>query len=253
MLIDGRLRSVVTLPGYRSGMAPANKGKRYPAEILSAEEIYALMAATSRTGSAGIRDRALIAVLWRGGLRIAEALALYPKDIERALGAIVVLHGKKDQRRTIGIDPQTLDTLECWLARRRELGVGHGRRLFCTITTPAGKPLQSSCVRETLKLLARKAGLEKRVHPHGLRHTHAAELAMEGVPAHLIRRQLGHASLDTTVRYIDHLTPLDVIEAMRARSWPDAQPSASMGRPSTSAASSPGVIVKRTGWLTPAR
>jgi site-specific recombinase XerD len=209
-------------------MAPANKGKRYPAEILNPGEVYALMAACSRTGSAGVRDRALIAVLWRAGLRIAEALALFPKDLEQQLGAIVVLHGKKDRRRTVGVDPQTLDTLQVWLERRRELAIGAHKPLFCTITQPTpGRPLKDSCVRETLKLLARRAGIEKRVHPHGLRHTHAAELALEGVPLHVVRRQLGHASLDTTVRYIDHLSPLDVIEAIRRRSWPDDRPAAS--------------------------
>ena len=50
--------------------------------------------------------------------------------------------------------------------------------------------------------LARRAGIEKRVHPHGLRHTHAAELAFEGAPMNLIEAQLGHSSLATTSRYL---------------------------------------------------
>lgn len=243
-LVNGRPRSPVTLPGYRAGMDAPNKGKRYPPELLSPGEVYALMSACSRRGSAGIRDRALIAVLWRTGLRIAEALALHPKDLETDLGAIVVLHGKKDRRRTVGVDPQTLDTIDAWRRRRHDLGIGLGKPLFCTITQPdPGRPLKASCWRETLKLLGRRAGIEKRVHPHGLRHTHAAELALEGVPLHVIRRQLGHASLDTTVRYIDHLSPLDVIEAMRSRSWPNAYPASIV---SSSDASATEIFVPRS-------
>jgi site-specific recombinase XerD len=55
------------------------------------------------------------------------------------------------------------------------------------------------------------AGLEKRVHPHGLRHTHAAELAREGVPINVIRDQLGHSSLAVTDRYLRDVAPADLI------------------------------------------
>ncbi len=67
--------------------------------------------------------------------------------------------------------------------------------------------------------LAKKAGIEKRVHAHGLRHTHAFELACEGHPLHLIQAQLGHSSLATTDRYLRHLAPRQVIEVMQSRSW----------------------------------
>lgn len=218
--IEGRLRSYVTLPGYNKGMRPPNYGKRYPAELLSRDEIYALLAACSRSGSAGIRDQALIVVLWRGGLRIAEALALRLKDVDLDEGTIAVLHGKGDRRRVVGIDRQAAAVIERWLRRRMELGIGYGSPIFCTITRPnRGAPFAASCFREALKLHARRAGIERRVHPHGLRHTHAAELARERVPVHVIRKQLGHGSLATTERYIDHLRPGEVIEAMQAREW----------------------------------
>jgi integrase len=70
-----------------------------------------------------------------------------------------------------------------------------------------------------VKRLAAKAGIEKRVHPHGLRHTHAAELAREGVPMNVIQAQLGHSSLATTSRYLAHVAPQHVVEAMKAREW----------------------------------
>lgn len=59
----------------------------------------------------------------------------------------------------------------------------------------------------------------KRVHAHGLRHTHAAQLRAEDVEIGLISRQLGHRSIATTARYLDPIAPLDVINAMRRREW----------------------------------
>lgn len=230
VLIDGRRRSPITLPGYRLGMKPANYGQKYPAEILTREEISKLLAACSRRGPSGLRNRALIVVMWRTGLRIAEALALHRKDVDLQHGTITVLHGKGDRRRTVGIDPQALALLEQWIVRRRELGIGPASPLFCTISKPRpGRPVKDSYVREALKDLARKAGIEKRVHPHGLRHTHAAELAREGVPLHIIRRQLGHADLAMTARYIEHLTPMDVISAMQQREWITHEPPPATG------------------------
>jgi len=213
-------RSPITLPGYRLGMRPGNFGQKYPAEVLTRDEVSRLLAACSRHGSAGLRNRALIVVMWRSGLRIAEALALRAKDVNLEAGTITVLHGKGDRARTVGIDAQAGAVLEQWLARRRELRLPAAAVIFCTISRPRpGRPMHSAYVREALKDLGQKAGIEKRVHPHGLRHTHASELAREGVPVHVIRKQLGHASLATTERYIDHLAPLEVIHAMQGRTW----------------------------------
>ena len=79
--------------------------------------------------------------------------------------------------------------------------------------------MKPSYVRTMLNRLADRAGIEKRVHPHGLRHTHSFELMMEGVPVPVIRQQLGHASLATTDRYLRHLAPKDVVEVMQRREW----------------------------------
>ena len=84
-------------PAVRS---PANKGRRFPAELLRSEEIRALIRACSSRAPTGVRNRALIAVLYRGGLRISEALALLPKDVDSAQGTLTVLHGKGDGRRS---------------------------------------------------------------------------------------------------------------------------------------------------------
>ena len=212
-----RALSPICMPGYRAGMPAPNKGKKYPAEVLTRDEVHRLIAACGR-GASGARNRALITLLYRTGLRIAEALALEPKDIDLDAGAVTVLHGKGDRARVVGIDPPAAAVLAQWLERRRALAIPRGAPVFCTISRPhPGRPMYSSVVREMLKDAGERAGIEKRVHPHGLRHTHAAELAREKVPVNLIQRQLGHKSLAVTAHYIDHLMPNEVIDAMRGR------------------------------------
>jgi integrase len=81
----GRRRSPATLPGYHAGRPPRNKGQQYPADPPTIEEIIAVMrkAGDDRHGS---RVRALIAVLWRGGLRVQEALSLGEQDLDQRRG-----------------------------------------------------------------------------------------------------------------------------------------------------------------------
>ena len=110
----------------------------------------------------------------------------------------------------------SISGVQRWLDRRKELGITLRRHTFCTLD---GRPLQKAYVRALLPRLGRRAGIEKRVHAHGLRHTHAFELANEGHPLHVIQAQLGHASLAVTDRYIRHLAPQQVVEAMRSREW----------------------------------
>lgn len=74
--------------------------------------------------------------------------------------------------------------------------------------------------RRLLKDLGERAGIAKRVHPHGLRHTHAAELRAEGVDIGIISKQLGHRSIATTATYLDHIAPVAVVEAINARCSP---------------------------------
>jgi site-specific recombinase XerD len=160
-------------------------------------------------------------VLWRSGLRCAEALALYPKDVNRDSGTVTVLRGKGGKRRQVGLDVLALGLIDRWLVERDRLGIGQRAPLFCCVDVRTrGKVMYSSYVRDMLKRAAREAGVLKRVHPHGFRHTMAYELMMEGVPLGVIRDQLGHSQLGTTMRYLDHLAPAAAIRAMHARVLP---------------------------------
>ncbi|MDF1597045.1 MAG: tyrosine-type recombinase/integrase [Acidimicrobiia bacterium] len=195
---------------------PANKGKRYPTEVLTPDEVRALIRACPDDTPVGLRNRALIALFYRTGLQCAEALALRQKDIDRVIGSVTVLSGKGGRRRTVGIDPGAFKVIDEWLDTRRELGIDSVAPLFCSME---GRRLSGSYVRMLLPRLARDAGIEKRVHAHGLRHTHAFELLMEGIEIPVIQRQLGHLSLQTTDTYLSHIAPRDVIRRINERSW----------------------------------
>ena len=176
-------------------MIPANKGKKLPPEPLTPDEVRSLINACSSRAPTGIRNRALLVVLYRGGLRISEALGLAPKDLDRDAGTIRVLRGKGKTNRLVGLDPGAWAIVQLWLERRTQLHVPKRAPVFCTLS---GEPMKTPYVRALLPRLARRAGIQKRCHPHGLRHSFAFELANEAVPVHLIQQQLGHASLLTT-------------------------------------------------------
>ena len=91
------------------------------------------------------------------------------------------------------------------------------RRLFCTLRGIAVRP---SYVRSLVKRLAARAGIERRAHPHALRHTMAAELLREGASVRHIQLQLGHSDLSTTAAYLESIQPLELVEMARSRpSW----------------------------------
>lgn len=197
-----------------------NRGRKLPAEPLTEEEALRLIKACSQRGPSGIRNQALIVILWRSGLRCSESLKLLPKDVDLKAGTILVREGKGRKARVVGIDPMAASVVERWLAKRAELGIGRSAPLLCQITKGRiGKPLQGSYVRHLLKRLGKRAGIEKRVHPHGLRHSFASSLADAGVAPHLIQQLLGHSNLATTSRYILALNPRDALDAVRARTW----------------------------------
>src|SRR2546423_5896446 len=167
--VPGRRRSPATLPGYRKGHPPKNKGRRYPADPPRPEEIIAVMRAAGG-GAYGVRIRALIVVLWRAGLRIGEALALTESDLEPSRGSLIVRRGKGGKRREVGMDAWAWAQLRPWLACRVELRVGP---LFCVIAAPSsGRAWSQTAVRAELRGIARKAGGRRRFAPHHLRHAH---------------------------------------------------------------------------------
>ena len=194
----------------------SNEGRRFPVEVLTQDEIRRLIGACSKRSATGARNRALLVLLYRTGLRISEALGLHLKDLDAKAGTVRALRGKGGKPRTVGMDAAAFDILQLWLEKRVALRLGGRQPVFCTLL---GDQLSTAYVRAMVRRLGRKAAIEKRAHCHALRHSHAYELANENVPLHVISAQLGHASVSTTHRYVAHLHPAAVIQTIRAREW----------------------------------
>ncbi len=207
----GRRRSPATMPGFHAGRLPRNKGLRYPADPPKVEEIVAVMCAAG-PGSHGQRLRGLIAVLWRAGLRIQEALSLGEADLDQRRGSLLVRNGKGGRRREVGIDAWGWEQLQPWLESRLELPVGP---LFCIVTGPTrGRRWANAAARADLLRTAARAGVRRRFAPHQLRHAHAVEMAREGVPLIVIQRQLGHSNLGITSIYLQGIDNAEIIETV---------------------------------------
>lgn len=191
-------------------------GSKLDQDLLTDGEIELLMRQCSRRAPTGVRNRALVAVLWRCGLRIGEALALAPKDLDPDAGTLIVQRGKGGKRRVVGVDAGTAALVGRWLEVRRKRGIAPGAPLFCSLT---GRPMDQSYVRHLLPRLARRAEIERRVHAHGLRHAFAVGLVRSGAPLFVVRDALGHASVGTTQVYLSRVGAHEAVEAMRSRAW----------------------------------
>lgn len=201
-------------------------------EVLTPDELTALIRETSRRAPTGIRNRAMLLVMARCGLRVGEVIALQVKDVEDDL--IRVWRGKGAKDRTVPIDPQTASAIDLWRQSRRTLGI-RNRTLFCTImqrdttetadlgdgrtlnlSTRPGKPVAGAYLRDAIKRYARRAGIAKRVTPHTLRHTAATLWLREDFDIREVQELLGHASITSTQIYT-HVFPETLIAKQAAR------------------------------------
>jgi integrase/recombinase XerD len=194
----------------------ATPKRRLDADLLTPQDIEALMRCCSNRAPTAIRNRALIAVLWRCGLRLGEALALQLKDVDLDAGTVVVQHGKGDKRRVVGLDAGAAAVLERWLEVRKKRRAGTSTPIFCTLD---GGQIDQSYVRHLLPRLAERAGLEKRVHAHALRHAYAVGLEREGAQISTIRDLLGHSSAAVTDGYLRRIGAGHAVEFAQGRIW----------------------------------
>ncbi len=198
-------------------MSTATRPKRrLDQDVLTGAEVELLMRQCSNRAPTGVRNRALIAVLWRCGLRLGEALALSLKDLDFEHGRLTVTHGKNDKMRVVGLDAGTAALLQRWLVVRGKLKPSRSAPVFCTLD---GSPINQSYIRHLLPRLGKKAGIEKRLHAHALRHLMAIELEREGATLSTIRDLLGHSSAAVTDRYLRRLGASEAVEFAQGRSW----------------------------------
>lgn len=171
-------------------MAPKKLPKR-----LTRDEVRALLDQPNTRYPTGVRDRALMRVMYCAGLRCAEVLDLKVRDVNLAKGEIRVNLGKGGRDRVVWVDAATVEALDRWKAIRPR-----GPWFFSTLK---GTHLYSSQIREMVARRGVKAGITGiRVRPHILRHTYASELLEDGYTIVEVQRLLGHARLDTTAIYL---------------------------------------------------
>lgn len=192
-----------------------------PSRPITRGECERLLEACTQTRAAP-RNRALLILLYRAGLRSGEAIGLDVENVWRVPGGMVVRVAKPKgyQRakaptppREMGLDPKATAIVSAYLEQR---GDGSGPLLL----SKSGRRLTTSYVRQLLPRLARLAGIEQRVHPHALRHLAARELYDElGYDLRRTQLALGHARLETTATYLRSIGMSEVTSWMVGREW----------------------------------
>jgi integrase/recombinase XerD len=201
----------VAVSTFRHG----GRGKRLP-EVLTEPELARLLRQANRRSPTGARNLAMLLCMGRCGLRVGEVTSLQLKDVTQ--DAIHVWRGKGAKDRVVPLDMQTGQAIEAWLAVRQRLEI-RTRTLFTTITTreegeatglkcgpvsaatEPGKSVDPRYVRQMVARYATRAGLEKDVHPHTLRHTAATTWLRAGFNLREVQKLLGHSSPATTEIY----------------------------------------------------
>ncbi len=241
--------------GYIEKRAQYPKGdgkmsKRLP-KTLTDEELTALLRVPNVQTPTGLRGKAILQVMAAAGLRVGEVVTLKTSQVETQNWQTIlrVTQGKGDVDRAVPLPDHAADTLLSWLDKRRELGIGNGH-VFCTIraginvraagrdpdtgrlvkgeTVTArlepGRPLGTGYVRAMVARLAKKAGIDKRVSPHTLRHTAAKRLLEACGNIRQVQEFLGHRNVSTTQVYTE-VTASEVRQAVDEVSDPEKQPS----------------------------
>jgi integrase/recombinase XerD len=186
---------------------------------IAVDEVARLLAVPDPTTPAGLRDRAIFEVLYGAGLRISELVGLDVDDVDLEDGSIRVM-GKGGKEREVPLGTYARDAVAAYLS--------HGRPVFASATSRAalflnqrgGRITRQSCSR-LLGTYAERAGIDRRVTLHTLRHSFATHLLEGGADVRVVQELLGHASVATTQIYTlvtkDHLREVYYTSHPRAR------------------------------------
>jgi integrase/recombinase XerD len=210
------------------GLLDLPRQARQLPDTLDREQVQALLAAPDGGSATGIRDRALLELLYAAGLRISEALGLARQDVSLEEAWVRVV-GKGDRERLVPIGDVAVDALRRyiqevrpqWLATGRTSGrITDDRRGGPLFLTERGRHLGRMAAWRQLRRAALGAGLKGHVTPHTLRHSFATHLLEGGADLRVVQELLGHASITTTQLYT-HLTG-ERIKQVYARAHPRA-------------------------------
>jgi integrase/recombinase XerD len=172
-------------------------GRRLP-RVLSFEEVSRLLAAPDVTKPRGIRDAAMLQLMYASGLRVSELVGLTVGDLDRQRGMVSAL-GKGGKRRLIPVGEVALSQIDRYLEEvRPALARPNERSLFLS---PRGKKLTRQGFWKIIKRTAVGAGITSPISPHKLRHSFATHLLQGGADLRAVQAMLGHADLGTTEIY----------------------------------------------------
>lgn len=184
---------------------------------LAESEVEALLRAPDTETAQGLRDRAMLELMYGAGLRVSELTGLTLAQINLRQGALRVL-GKGGKDRVLPIGEEASDWLERYLAQARPMLTG-GRVREPLFLTRRGTGVSRQLFWQGLKRLAVAAGIDAaRVTPHGLRHAFATHLLNHGADLRSLQMLLGHASLSTTQIYT--AVAKDRLQQLHARHHP---------------------------------
>ncbi|MFJ8458717.1 site-specific tyrosine recombinase XerD [Lysinibacillus xylanilyticus] len=168
--------------------------------ILSIEEIEALLAAPNRSKPQGVRDVAMLELLYGSGMRISELIALDLADIHLTMGFVRVF-GKGGKERIIPLGKSALSALSTYLDGARSQLQGKYQKTDAFFINQRGKRLTRQGCWKLMKEHALKAGIQHELTPHTLRHSFATHLVENGADLRAVQEMLGHADISTTQIY----------------------------------------------------
>ena len=211
--INRRLSSLRTFYGWlvredviESNPAAPIPGRKLPKTLpktMVDEDVRRILEACDESTAEGLRDRALIELLYASGARISEAAALKPEDIDFNQGQ-VRLFGKGSKERIVPLYDVALEAIRTYLQEgrpeltRRRKG---GRRAQALFVSARGNDMTAGALRTRFERLVTLAGVSRAVTPHAMRHTFATELLTGGADLKAVQELLGHESLATTQIY----------------------------------------------------
>ncbi|HEX8708762.1 MAG TPA: site-specific tyrosine recombinase XerD [Pyrinomonadaceae bacterium] len=176
------------------------QGHAHLPRFLTEEDMERLLAAPDTGTDEGIRDRALLELMYATGLRVSEVVTLKRADLELDAG-LISCHGKGSKERRVPIGKSATGWLQQYLSVRARSGMGNNPRLFLN---SLGGALTRQFVWAMLKRYAACAGLPD-ISPHTLRHSFATHLLQRGADSRSVQALLGHSDISTTQIYT-HIT-----------------------------------------------
>ena len=213
--IRGFVRFLARRRVLRDDPARTIRMRRTPNRLpraLGGQEVGTLLAQPADGERRGLRDRALLELLYACGLRVSEAVALRGSQVDLATGFVTVL-GKGGKERVVPLGRPARAALEAYLERERPQLLD-GRPSPCVFLGPRGRPLTRQAVWTLVRRRALAAGLGRRVSPHVVRHTFATHLLGGGADLRIVQTLLGHADIATTQVYT-HVAPSRLREVHR--------------------------------------